>query len=85
MRIGRWWSGSCRRRRMWGDRACGRGAGLSRQSSVLLRGGLRWRVLPVAIVDGLKGFPEAISAIFPQTAVQTCIVHPIRNAMGFGS
>jgi len=26
-------------------------------------------------VDGLKGFPEAIEAIFPQTTVQTCIVH----------
>ena len=31
-------------------------------------------------VDGLKGFPEAIEAIFPQTVVQTCIVHLIRQA-----
>ncbi len=32
----------------------------------------------VAIVDGSKGFPEAINAVFPQTTVQTCIVHLIR-------
>ena len=29
----------------------------------------------IAVVDGLKGFPEAINAVFPQTIVQTCIVH----------
>ena len=29
----------------------------------------------VAVVDGLKGFPEAITSVFPQTVVQTCIVH----------
>ncbi len=29
----------------------------------------------IACVDGLKGFPEAIEAVFPQTTVQTCIVH----------
>ena len=33
----------------------------------------------IACVDGLKGFPEAIEAIFPQTTVQTCIVHLIRH------
>jgi putative transposase len=35
----------------------------------------------IACVDGLKAFPEAIEAIFPQTTVQTCIVHyaDIRN------
>ena len=32
----------------------------------------------IAIVDGLKGFPEAITAVFPQTQVQTCIVHLLR-------
>jgi putative transposase len=32
----------------------------------------------IAVVDGLKGFPEAINAVFPQTVVQTCIVHLIR-------
>ena len=29
----------------------------------------------IATVDGLKGFPEAIGAVFPLTQVQTCIVH----------
>jgi transposase-like protein len=31
----------------------------------------------IAVVDGLKGFPEAITAAFPETMVQTCIVHLI--------
>ena len=35
----------------------------------------------IACVDGLKGFPEAIEAIFPKTTVQTCIVHLIRNSL----
>ncbi len=39
----------------------------------------------IAIVDGLKGFPEAINAVFPQTIVQTCIVHLIRHSMDFAS
>ena len=39
----------------------------------------------IAVVDGLKGFPEAINAVFPQTIVQTCIVHLIRNSMSFAS
>jgi putative transposase len=39
----------------------------------------------IAVVDGLKGFPDAINAVFPQTIVQTCIVHLIRNSMGFAS
>ena len=33
----------------------------------------------IAVVDGLKGFPEAITSVFPQTVVQTCIVHLIRS------
>jgi putative transposase len=37
----------------------------------------------IACVDGLKGFPEAIEAVFPQTWVQTCIVHLIRNSLRF--
>jgi putative transposase len=37
----------------------------------------------IAVVDGLKGFPEAITAVFPQTVVQTCIVHLIRYSMQF--
>lgn len=39
----------------------------------------------IAVVDGLKGFPEAIGAVFPQTTVQTCIVHLIRNSLSFVS
>jgi putative transposase len=39
----------------------------------------------IAVVDGLKGFPEAINAVFPQTIVQTCIVHLIRHSMGFAA
>lgn len=37
----------------------------------------------IAVVDGLKGFPEAITAVFPQTQVQTCIVHLLRNSLEF--
>ena len=39
----------------------------------------------IAVVDGLKGFPEAINGVFPETVVQTCIVHLIRNSMSFAS
>jgi putative transposase len=39
----------------------------------------------IACVDGLKGFPEAIEAVFPQTTVQLCIVHMIRHSMNFVS
>lgn len=39
----------------------------------------------IAIVDGLKGFPEAINAVFAQTQVQTCIVHLIRNSLDYVS
>src|SRR5215204_268498 len=37
----------------------------------------------IACIDGLAGFPEAIEAVFPQTWVQTCIVHQIRNSMRY--
>jgi putative transposase len=37
----------------------------------------------IAVVDGLKGFPEAINAVFPQTVVQTCVVHLIRHSLDF--
>jgi len=36
----------------------------------------------IAVVDGLKGFPEAIAACYPRTIVQTCIVHLIRALAG---
>ena len=37
----------------------------------------------ICCVDGLKGFPEAIEAIFPDTVVQTCIVHLIRHSLKY--
>ena len=36
-----------------------------------------------ALVDGLKGFPEAINAVFPQATIQTCIVHLLRHSLSF--
>jgi putative transposase len=39
----------------------------------------------LAVVDGLKGFPEAIGTAYPRTLVQTCIVHLIRNSLAFVS
>lgn len=37
----------------------------------------------IACVDGLKGFPEAINSLFPNTEIQLCIIHQIRNSMRF--
>lgn len=39
----------------------------------------------VACVDGLKGFPEAIEAVFPRTQVQTCLVHLLRFSLAYVS
>lgn len=39
----------------------------------------------IAVVDGLKGFPEAILAVFPEATVQTCIVHLLRQSLAFVS
>lgn len=39
----------------------------------------------VAVVDGLKGFPEAIRAVYPRTDVQTCIVHLMRASLEYCS
>ena len=39
----------------------------------------------IACVDGLKGFPEAIEAVFPQTQVQLCIVHMVRHSLRYVS
>ena len=41
--------------------------------------------LLMAVVDGLKGFPEAIQAVFPDATVQTCIVHLLRHSLDFCS
>ena len=37
----------------------------------------------IACVDGLKGFPEAINTAFPETLVQLCIVHMVRNSLKY--
>ena len=37
----------------------------------------------IACVDGLKGFPEAIESVFPQTVVQLCIVHLVRHSLNY--
>jgi transposase-like protein len=39
----------------------------------------------IAVVDGLKGFPAAITSVFPQTTVQTCIVHLTRFSLAYCS
>jgi putative transposase len=39
----------------------------------------------LAVVDGLKGFPDAIRAVFPEATVQTCIVHLLRTSLDFVS
>lgn len=37
----------------------------------------------IACVDGLKGFSEAIAAVFPQTLIQRCVIHQIRNSLKY--
>ena len=37
----------------------------------------------IACIDGLKGFPEAIEAIFPKTEIQLCVIHQIRNSLRY--
>lgn len=39
----------------------------------------------IACVDGLKGFPEAIEAVYPKTAIQLCIVHLVRYSLNYVS
>lgn len=39
----------------------------------------------IACVDGLKGFPEAIEAVFPRTTVQLCVVHMVRHSLNYVS
>ncbi len=37
----------------------------------------------IACVDGLNGFPEAIASIYPETEVQLCVIHQVRNSMKY--
>jgi putative transposase len=39
----------------------------------------------LAVVDGLKGLPDAIRAVFPEALVQTCVVHLLRHSLNFVS
>ena len=39
----------------------------------------------IAVTDGLKGMPEALAAAYPHTRLQTCVVHLIRNSLGYAS
>lgn len=39
----------------------------------------------IACIDGLKGFPDAINAVYPETKIQLCIVHMVRNSLKFVS
>ncbi|EHQ1051620.1 IS256 family transposase [Salmonella enterica] len=39
----------------------------------------------IACVDGLKGFPDAINSVFPQTYIQLCIIHMVRNSLKYVS
>src|ERR671938_764651 len=41
--------------------------------------------IDIACVDGLKGFPEAIEAVYPQTQVQLCMVHMVRHSLSYVS
>lgn len=43
------------------------------------------RDILIACIDGLTGFPQAISAVFPETEIQHCIIHQIRNSTRFVS
>jgi putative transposase len=41
------------------------------------------RDILIACMDGLKGFPEAVESVFPQTQIQLCIVHMVRNSLRY--
>ncbi len=41
------------------------------------------RDILIAAIDGLKGFPEAIEAVYPKTNIQLCIVHMVRNSLRY--
>ncbi|MGG5982148.1 IS256 family transposase [Salmonella enterica] len=43
------------------------------------------RDILIACVDGLKGFPDAINSVFPQTHIQLCIIHMVRNSLKYVS
>lgn len=43
------------------------------------------RYILISCIDGLKGLPDAIKAVFPNVCIQNCIIHQIRNSMKYVS
>lgn len=43
------------------------------------------KTILTACIEGLKGFPDAINAVFPQTHIQLCIAHTVRNSLQYVS
>jgi hypothetical protein len=81
------WAGAQPGRRKGCAGALGR---TERRRQVLAQGrqraqGPRVNDILIAVIDGLKGFPAAITSVFPQTTVQACVVELIRNSLAFGS
>jgi len=65
---------------IWVDQAEGANFWLSVLTDLKNRG---VQDILIACVDGLKGFPDAIQTVFPQTEVQQCIIHQIRNSLRY--
>lgn len=65
---------------IWVDQAEGANFWLSVLTDLRNRG---VQEILIACVDGLKGFPDAIQTIFPQTEVQQCIIHQICNSLRY--
>jgi putative transposase len=63
------------------DRAQARHRALTRPNSELKQRGVS--DILICCVDGLTGFPDAIEAVFPNTTVQTCVVHLIRTSLKY--
>jgi transposase-like protein len=59
------------------------GGGKKEKISTILKHGQNYgeEDILIACVDGLTGFTEAISAIYPKTEIQKCIIHQIRNSI----
>ena len=65
---------------LWIGQATGARFWLRMMNEIRSRG---TRDILIAVIDGLQGFAETITAVFPKTVVQTCIVHLIRQSMQF--
>lgn len=65
---------------LWGQATEGAKAWMSMLTELKNRG---VNDILIACVDGLKGFEEAINAVYPQTQVQQCIVHQVRHSLRF--